>query len=407
MAGALIFAACGGEAPEPNTNNNDQDAAPYIAPEEEWPTGIGDKPPGYVDPCATFDETVTGDVTVMHDRDAKGFTGVTTLDGDLNIVGGLDLTGMACLQEVTGHVRISGTETLKDLGGLERLTRVGGSLWITENAQLATIENLATLKRVGGDIIVERNEALVSLTGLENVRGDLRGGVQIRENDALVEVFGFEYISGMQSLTIENNPMLEEVRGFWMDADHYTVAYEDITVVGNDALRVVELPLSGADRGENNVTVAFNEKLKEARMWGDEKFRVTGDVTFEGNPALRAVAGFDRMLAVVGDFMVVDNDAWDSLDAFRGLQVVGGDVQILDNDAITDIEMWRLGEVGGDLTVMRNDNLETLTGLGALGDVWGEVTIADNTMLNDCSKETFSSRVVYGRSMSSALCSGR
>jgi hypothetical protein len=405
VAAGLALAACGGPS------NDDVDVEPYAPPSEtEYATGVGDKPDdSYVDPCAEADGTVRDDVWLHGARDVDAFaaSGTAIVDGNLHI-GDVDtLEGLACLRQVNGSVIINGTEALKDLDGLERLGSIHGSLWVTENAQLVSMAHLGALKEIAGDLVVERNEALVTLDGVANLSRGMRGGIYVRDNDALVEIDGFARLPAVGGeLVIEGNPALDHINAFY-DGESHTEVYGDVVLRDNAMLGWAELPAVAVDRTRNTIRVEDNPFLKDLRLHGDTKLRITGDLVLRQNDSLEALHGFDRISAVTGDLVVEGNSELDGLMGLQGIKGVMGDVSIVGNRSIHDVEMWRLEEVHGSLDISRNASLMTLAGLSSLRTVLGDLQVVENPELDTCFEDALVTRFETGRSTMDARCSLR
>ena len=117
-----------------------------------------------------------GSVSINDSADILALAGVTQITGDLTIGGSslTDLSGLECLNQVDGYVRIYNSYSIETLAGLEALTSIGGYLRISGNTVLTTIANLQSLDYIGVSSNLDiYNNTHVPTCEAENLRDHL------------------------------------------------------------------------------------------------------------------------------------------------------------------------------------------------------------------------------------------
>ncbi len=221
----------------------------------------GESTTAETDPC---DATHEGDLRIDETTDLTTLEHVRTVNGDLRISGveTVDLSFLACLDEVTGDVGISQNSTLETLNGIQRLTAIRpgdmagegtGTLRIVSNPKLRTLGGLDGLVSVQG-ILISDNAALgsIGLAGLERVEnGIVLGGCSSSG-------------TGVPAVGTGGNPMLPAIDG--LDSLQFTAG---LFIYGQAHLaslsRLRELAESGTDFG-NRLEVGVNPELPSTEI---------------------------------------------------------------------------------------------------------------------------------------------
>jgi hypothetical protein len=118
----------------------------------------------------------TGSYSVSTAAHILALAGITEITGDLTVTGSslTSLTGLECLNQVGGYVRIYNSYSLQTLAGLENLGTIGGYLRISGNTVLTTITNIESLDHIGvtSALDVYNNSSLPTCEA-ENLRDHL------------------------------------------------------------------------------------------------------------------------------------------------------------------------------------------------------------------------------------------
>ena len=131
-------------------------------------------------------------------QNLDGLTNLTTIGGDLEIVGDSslqDLSGLTNLIEIGGELKIASCNSLQNLAGLENLSSIGGWLFIgvwdlysgdfMGNSSLSSLSQLENLTSISGGISIVDNNSLSSLSGIDNIILNSIDDLMIIDNDIL------------------------------------------------------------------------------------------------------------------------------------------------------------------------------------------------------------------------------
>jgi hypothetical protein len=122
------------------------------------------------------------------DSDLAALAGCETIEGDLTIGGGGELTNLDSLSNlttVTGDLDIINT-TLSNLDGLANVSSVRGSLFLRDNDALSNISGLSSLNPVGGDVHIYYNVVLTSIDGFSSLT-QVGGDLMVHDNPVLCQ----------------------------------------------------------------------------------------------------------------------------------------------------------------------------------------------------------------------------
>ena len=261
----------------------------------------------------------------------------TEVTGDLTIQGAdiTDLTPLASLTKVGGHIYIINNSSLSSLAGLENLTSMVGHLYIDRNSSLNSLAGLENLTSVGGVFYITNNSSLSSLAGLEN----------------LTSVAGF--------FLITNNSSLSSMAGL-----------ENLTLVGGDLLIIDNSSLSSL-AGLKNLT------------------SVVRLLNISNNSSLSSLAGLEKLTSVGTsgvDFLnISNNSSLSSLAGLKNLTSVAGQIFIENNSSLRSLMgLEKLTSVGESFYIRNNSSLTSLAGLENLTSVRRDLTITNNVQLSQC-----------------------
>lgn len=330
------------------------------------------------------------------------------------VKGDLDVAGLAafaggCIGEVTGSLTISGIgdpSLLQPLAGLQR----AGSVFISDNPGLVDLSALACLEEVTDILFVDTNPALVDVGALARVRvapsvhfwatpirelptfaPDYHGVATLRLN-AMPELVDLDAIAGWPGLAaesiavdvqIQGAPRLRSVAGLAgplaqpvMPAVGASLVLSDLpaltALTGLEALRDADLTLEDLPLVTSLAPLAALERTAVLRIVG-----VPGLATLHGLHGLRTAV--ELQLGGCGD-----GDGLDGLADLDGL------------DALT--------EVAGSFSIIGNAGLVALAGaplLATVGASFGGLELVDNPALGADAVAAFDAQVDAAR-----LCFG-
>jgi Receptor L domain len=297
----------------------------------------GSRKPGdrdTTDPTSTTEDTcakVEKDITIRTAADT------TTLPktGCYDIYGKLTLQGSV----VTSLVMLNGLNSVNELDldhtGLttidsKRPIGIYGKLTVTGNAKLTNLKQLS-FETASTGILIDGNTVLATLDPL-----------------------------GL------DDPKLAEVDG-------------DIAITGNAAL--TQVPLKNLTKVTGALTITGNTVVKTVDL---SNLATTGHVELADNPQLTSLTGF-AATTINGDFAIRNNTALTTLGTMSSLYRVTGNLTIDGNAALTNLAAFTTSVKFVDLmlTITNNQNLVDLGALKHLQLV-GAITITNNQNLVTC-----------------------
>jgi hypothetical protein len=205
--------------------------------------------------------------------------------------------------DVTGtSLELANNQVLKTIGGLRSCSKFEGALVLQKNPVLATLEGLQKLTELGcpdcqgrnilGDsILIYSNPELKSLSGLENLHGELAGAISISNNPKLISI---EALKGIRnaganvagtSLELVNNKNLKDLVGL---DDIQAVLQGAINVQGNGISSLKGLcgvsGVAGQDLSKMSVNILNNEQLTDISCLSHLGGALKGGLNIAGNP---------------------------------------------------------------------------------------------------------------------------
>lgn len=362
-----------------------------VPPGEDTEDDTGDTLPGDTEPD---DPVHHGDLALRSDSDIEDFcTRFTAVEGNLSVGGEVaDLSGLSCLQTVSGSLSIS-SPLLETTAGLDGLSAVGGGLLIGGEA-LTTVEGFAGLTAIGGDLRIDGAPALTTfpgLLGLESVGGDV----------VIASLPSLSSWAGMASLhTVGGELRLESLFGLrsapafpaLVELPALTLREAGFVCPSFPALSSAgEITIDGCGEGVVDLLpalVSVQGPLDLSLGEGVLSLTLAPGLTSVGGLRL-SLAGvstlddFGALEAITGDLTIVDSLRLTAVPALPRLGKVEGDLVISGGTSLVDLDgLATITRVGGDLGIERCRYVERLDGLAGLVEVGGDVSLASLTRLS-------------------------
>lgn len=252
-------------------------------------------------------------------------TGCYDIYGKLTLQG-TAITSLAGLNEINSvdeldldHTGLTSIDTRRPLG-------IYGKLTVTGNARLTKLAQLSFEAAATG-ILIDGNPVLATLEPLA------------LDEPALDQVDG--------DVVITANPALTRV-----PLGHLTRLSGGLTVQSNAALTAIDL---GKLTTTGSVEIADNTKLTSLTFAATT---ITGDLAVRNNPALTGLGTMTALYRVTGNVTIDGNAALTSLAAFTtSLQFIDLALTITHNPALTDLGALKHLQLVGGIAITNNQNL--------------------------------------------------
>lgn len=386
---------------------------------------------------------IEGNVTIQSPfiANLNGLSAITTIDGNLKILGCSALTNLSGLSKLTfirgglqiynnlnlsllglnelsylgSYLTISGNANLTKLYSLAKLGSVKGSLTISDNGKLTRLEGLQGLKVIEGNLSIASNAKLNTLDFLGNVSA-VHGNLSLDNNDALTSLNGLGRITSIIGyLRISGNAKLADISDLAQLIPKYIQSKdnnEDLEIVDNPQLSACAIASICGTLQRPGVTTNIQNNGAGCQSTAQVKAACPdcppGDLMFSNQNMIdNFVAAYPNCTQVEGDLHII-NGVTDlsglskitriggnlyvhvytmtSLSGLDGLTNVEGNVDIDTNEKLITLEgLSNLSTIGGDLKIYINRALTNLNGLKALSNIGGSLQIEDNTDLKSLS----------------------
>lgn len=285
------------------------------------------------DPVTTTGETcakVEKDVTIRAAADMATLpkTGCYDIYGKLTLQGAAitSLAGLSGINSVNeldlDHTGLTAIDTKRPLG-------IYGKLTVTGNTKLTNLRQLSFETAATG-ILIDGNTALATLDPL---------GL---DDPKLAEVDG--------DLTITGNPALLSV-----PLKNLTKITGGLTISGNATVKIVDLTRLATT---SHVELADNPQLTS--LTGFAATTINGDFAIRNNPALTTLGAMSSLYRVTGNLTIDGNAALANLAAFTtSVKFVDRTLTITNNQNLADLGALKHLQLVGAITITNNQNLVT------------------------------------------------
>ena len=337
----------------------------------------------------------------------------------LQSAGPIDISG-AALSDVGGFpsltsaasIKLSFSRNLRTVSGLRALTSVGALTFDT--CALSSVPGLNALRTAGtiniqyqsfvnftgfsalvtaADVLLYQNGGLVSLSAFQSLQ-QITGTLAISGNaithmhdfDALISAgsiyladlpatyCGFNSITNVGTLGIQNNPRLVSLCGF----QKLQQVSGSVDITSNLAL--ISLAGLNALQSAGYLTLQFNYVL--VNVSGFQALSTVGSLLIDSHNRLTAVNAFGSLTQATTTLQITNNAQLAQLPRFD--QLILAAAVVISNSALAHISFNNL-TTATKLTISSNQFLSALDGFKSLQQVSGAVTIGSNALLTSIS----------------------
>lgn len=256
------------------------------------------------------------------------YPGCATILGDMTIGesnGGInDLSPLSGITSIDGSLDILGNSGLSSLSGLDNITTIGGNFNLQYNANLTNLTGLGQLNHIGGFFRINENINLENLEGLTQLNhiGDY---LHISYNHALVDISALNQIDSLFSLLLINhNYTLPSLTGL-----------ENLTYIGNDCYLVANLALENLEALHNLRYIRDPLRLESlsvlTSLAGLENLAYVGGLDISHCNSLESLEGLNQLDTIFGTLSLMSNLQIANLSGLSNLDFVGDRIKLIDN----------------------------------------------------------------------------
>ena len=254
------------------------------------------------------------------------------------------IEGLMNVEKIGGHLKIYGSDSLKDLTGLEKIDSVFGNIIIGSTTgpmpSLKSLDGLDNLTFVGGRFEIDSCSVLQDITALSNIK-EIQGKLIFWRIDSLKDISALGQLENLGALEMFRLPVLQNLEGL-----EKIETLEELSLFYLDSLSSLV--------GLNNL----NFVEKRVKIW---------DMY-----ALTSLDGLHSLKNIGGDLSIEYNYVLENFQDLENLETVGGDVSFYRIYKIQDLSDFKaLHFIGGELDVSRMHGLKSLEGMSKLETISG------------------------------------
>lgn len=284
----------------------------------------------------------------------------------------LSMSPLTQIEEIKGNLRINAYTNLTDFRGLENLRKIGGDLHIRDGFRLESFVGLESLDTIMGDLFVKSRDiaSLQTLTGLKYIGGDIIieqiaivdldipnlehvGGLILTNCNYLIDLNGFDNITEIDNILIEDSQNLNIISGFGalttITGKFEIIGSHDVSEIGSfstlDSIGTLkfnrpspefpsfpnltevgdliffETRFNNLTEQPNLDTIHNNFEIKDTEFvtnvdWGQNIKAIKGGIIVTGNRDLVALEGLENV-PELNDLVITQNVSFSTLEGFN------------------------------------------------------------------------------------------
>jgi len=315
--------------------------------------------------CPNYSMHLTSQLAV--DAFYQNFPNCTAMQHSIRVEGPdiTNLLGLSRLTSIEGDLEIVGCLSLSNLAGMDGLNSIGGDLEIINNYALAGLSGLQALNYIGNNLTVSFNGGLTSLSGLENVDLSATNFVSLIGNP-LLSTCDLPNICAYLSNT--SNPA--NISG---------------NATGCATRPEVEAACVPAVCPTGDLTFTTQQEIDDFPTDYPDCTQILGNVTITSESEITNLNGLSAVTSIAGNLLIAGN--WDLLNlaGLNALTSVGGYLEFQATSLTSLNGLNALNSVGGELRIYYNPVLTNLSALNSLTSIGGTLSITENTALTSLS----------------------
>ncbi len=275
-----------------------------------------------------------------------------------------NLLPLSQVEEIKGYLRINSYTNIKNFRGLENLTKIGGDLYVGNGFKMDSFEGLSSLDSIMGSVRINYSD-VTALSGLSNLKY-IGGSIII--NNAPITDLDIPNLNHLGGLSLIDCPSLEDLNGFQNLTEINSILLDNMEnlseISGFTSLQKITGKLELTER--HNLTDVGG--LSSVDSIGTLKFFSTYSTTLS----------FPN-LTEVGD-LIYESISQQTLEEHPKLDTIHNNLEILYTSATNILWGDNIKAIKGGLVISNNSNLESITGLENIEGLQ-DLTITQNYSL--------------------------
>ncbi|HZW76926.1 MAG TPA: cadherin repeat domain-containing protein [Flavobacteriaceae bacterium] len=297
-----------------------------------------------------------------------------------------------------GNVFLNSQNAIDEFGH-EGYSHINGDLLIGSDFynDIHDTGSLLALEKVTGSVHIWNCSHLAVLDGFQNV-SEIGGGLYFGSNPELEKIEGFNQVSQLDFIVLEENWKLKNIQGFdrLSEVKHfecYDLHIPDFNTFSSlkkvTHLTIYYCPnikslegLSGLDEIEETIYISSNDLLENIDALSNIRSSLK-KMTISGNSSLKNINGFANI--GVSEYVTIeDNERLENVDGLSNIRELMG-ITIRKNNFLHNLNglsgLTKIGSSG--ILIHYNNLLEDLQPLSALEHIEGTLSVRNNVMLKD------------------------
>lgn len=296
-----------------------------------------------------------------------------------------------------GDVRLTTQQAINEFGQAG-YTHINGNLHIgsSEYNDIKDLTPLLTLEEITAYFRIENCTNLITTDGLQNI-ATIGQGLFIAYHRNLEKIIGFNHLKKLQSLVLDGNLSLTEIRGFTALSEIGDFQLFDNHLADLNAFNTLEKV--------TNFTLAYSQSLTNLDGLSNLK-TIEEKVSITSNRVLENINGLSNVRSSVKRLGISENLSLENIDGISGISVsewlfIEANPKLEHIDSLSNIsnlygvtieDNIRLRNLDGlsnlvsieeGIYIRKNQNLTNLDGLSQLQSLAGILSIQQNIALTD------------------------
>ena len=244
---------------------------------------------------------------------------------------------------------------------------------INPDLSIKNLDGLSIITRINGILKIEEMDSLTNFSGFENLT--YVDSLIINDNENLSDISALNILDSVDYLTIFLNPQISDFSNF----SSLNKVVSDLTIYKNNAIT----SLTGFENLEiaGELFISQNDSLADISALSN--ITKTSSLLVSNNPELTSLDGLQNIDSVENGVFITSNQKLINLNGLANLSYIGEKFSMSSNPLVTNfLGLENLKYIGMTFNVTFNDSLENFVGLEMLDYIGGHLIIGNNESLN-------------------------